>query len=401
MRPRSETNGERAAGSRALFYRPPFVSWVGHLSFVLRSLPLRSLRSLRETNGGYEWRTEEGTKTRQRRYEVKGTECETNGRRRLTVAVLRPFTLSPCLLPSSLRSDERRERSEQRSDEREHWEPRIWELDKELRKGNKNPIIVILYQKQSIPKDPGFLIMKIREKREKISEKIRVLWLRSSFTRFLVHVSLRTPRSRVALCSLRSLRSPLRGVVIGVRQWTKETCIFYLHFLSYFHFYFSSFWCYCPALGSFRSLFTSLTPFAVRRTPFRRRNGPLRGANGGSEVGERREPTEGTYDGRLSPWHGSLPHSSSLIHPLPFPLVSLPPGGRGGAGETWGMGWGWVTNGMRSRRASCLYVGRCLSSTSLTRHGLGVREGIYRDINNSLYLYISLHNKLINTRGNW
>jgi len=54
MRPRSETNGERAAGSRALFYRPPFVSWVGHLSFVLRSLPLRSLRSLRETNGGYE-----------------------------------------------------------------------------------------------------------------------------------------------------------------------------------------------------------------------------------------------------------------------------------------------------------------------------------------------------------
>ena len=60
-------------GSRALFYRPPFVSWVGHLSFVLRSLPLRSLRSLRETNGGYEWRTEDGTKTRQRRYEVKGT----------------------------------------------------------------------------------------------------------------------------------------------------------------------------------------------------------------------------------------------------------------------------------------------------------------------------------------
>lgn len=39
----------------------------------------------------------------------------------------------------------------------------------------------------------------------------------------------------------------------------------------------------------------------------------------------------------------SLPHSSSLLHPLPFPLVSLPPGGRGGAGETWGMGWGWVT----------------------------------------------------------
>lgn len=35
---------------------------------------------------------------------VKGTECETNGRRRLTVAVLRSFTLSPCLLPSSLRS---------------------------------------------------------------------------------------------------------------------------------------------------------------------------------------------------------------------------------------------------------------------------------------------------------
>jgi len=30
------------------------------------------------------------------------------------------------------------------------------------------------------------------------------------------------------------------------------------------------------------------------------------------------------------------------LHPLPFPLVSLPPGGRGGAGETWGMGWGWV-----------------------------------------------------------
>lgn len=27
----------------------------------------------RETNGGYEWRTEDGTKTRQRRYEVKGT----------------------------------------------------------------------------------------------------------------------------------------------------------------------------------------------------------------------------------------------------------------------------------------------------------------------------------------
>ena len=71
----------------------------------------------------------------------------------------------------------------------------------------------------------------------------------------------------------------------------------------------------------------------------------------GREVGERREPTEGTYDGRLSPWHGSLPHSSSLLHPLPFPLVSLPPGGRGGAGETWGMGWGWVTNGMRRETA--------------------------------------------------
>lgn len=77
-----------------------------------------------------------------------------------------------------------------------------------------------------------------RKKRENKWKKIRVLWLRSSFTRFLVHVSLRTPRSRVALCSLRSLRSPLRGVVIGVRQWTKETCIFYLHFLSYFHFYY-------------------------------------------------------------------------------------------------------------------------------------------------------------------
>lgn len=64
-----------------------------------------------------------------------------------------------------------------------------------------------------------------------------------------------------------------------------------------FSFYFSSFWCYCPALGSFRSLFTSLTSFAVRRTPFRRRNGPLRGANGGSEV---RDEMWGGVWGRLA-----------------------------------------------------------------------------------------------------
>ena len=65
----------------------------------------------------------------------------------------------------------------------------------------------------------------------------------------------------------------------------------------------------------------------------------------------------------------SVPHSSSLLHPLPFPLVSLPPGGRGGAGETWGMGWGWVTNGMRSRRASCLYVGRFILPSLVPRSG--------------------------------
>lgn len=171
-----------------------------------------------------------------------------------------------------------------------------------------------------------------------------------------------------------------------------------------------------PPAVSFPSPFPSRTApsHSERRTracgegPKRGEKGATRVENGGPVVTE--NPTEGNWTvSRLSTSRSlrlfislhSLPHSSSLIHPLPFPLVSLPPGGRGGAGETWGMGWGWVTNGMRSRRASCLYVGRCLSSTSLTRHGLGVREGIYRDINNSLYLYISLHNKLINTRGNW
>ena len=161
--------------------------------------------------------------------------------------------------------------------------------------------------------------MKIREKREKISEKIRVLWLRSSFTRFLVHVSLRTPRSRVALCSLRSLRSPLRGVVIGVRQWTKETCIFYLHFLSYFHFllYFSLFIICFPQ--HFGQLFSLLIIHTRRRPARRERDGAGKGA--GRWVASRR-PVSSRSGMRYGRNSSHCPAVSLRLITFPLHLVS-------------------------------------------------------------------------------
>ena len=79
-------------GSRALFYRPPFVSWVGHLSFVLRSLPLRSLRSLRETNGGL-W-VKDGGRNEDPTEAIRSEETEgtTHGGRNMTTKGL---TLMP------------------------------------------------------------------------------------------------------------------------------------------------------------------------------------------------------------------------------------------------------------------------------------------------------------------